>query len=186
MLLFQDQARSAATQPPRAPLPTDRPARPQFEVKDANKKFDKGAPAAQASALAAQPSAASHAAPCACRAVTRLQCRLTEEGYDMVLDLDVNTDLYPLEIGDKFSLALAPTLSLDGAPDAGARPAPVTGHQSAQLRASWRVPRWAARPAARADSSTPTCVHVRRRRVRPEPHGDAARFVRVRHVRQDL
>ena len=74
----------------------------------------------------------------ACHAVTRLQCRLTEEGYDMVLDLDVNTDLYPLEIGDKFSLALAPTLSLDGAPDAGARP-PTTEDAAAQLLASCRA-----------------------------------------------
>jgi DNA-directed RNA polymerase I, II, and III subunit RPABC3 len=65
----------------------------QFEVKDTSKKFDK---------------------------VTRLQCRLTEEGYDMHLDLDVNTDLWPLELGERFTFALASTLSLDGAPDTGA------------------------------------------------------------------
>merc|ERR1712166_797426 len=64
-----------------------------FEVKDTSKKFDK---------------------------VTRLQCRLTEEGYDMHLDLDVNTDLWPLELGERFTFALASTLSLDGAPDTGA------------------------------------------------------------------
>ena len=50
-----------------------------------------------------------------------MQCRLTEEGYDMHLDLDVNTDLWPLELGERFTFALASTLSLDGAPDAGAR-----------------------------------------------------------------
>tara|TARA_B100000780_G_C20848217_1_gene337102 strand:+ start:152 stop:376 length:225 start_codon:yes stop_codon:yes gene_type:complete len=50
-----------------------------------------------------------------------LQCRLTEEGYDMHLDLDVNTDLWPLELGERFTFALASTLSLDGAPDTGAR-----------------------------------------------------------------
>ena len=54
------------------------------------------------------------------RTVTRLQCRLTEEGCDMHLDLDVNTDLWPLDLGDRFTFALASTLSLDGAPDAGA------------------------------------------------------------------
>ena len=46
--------------------------------------------------------------------------RLAEEGYDMHLDLDVNTDLWPLELGERFTFALASTLSLDGAPDAGA------------------------------------------------------------------
>ena len=61
------------------------------------------------------------ASPPAClHTVTRLQCRLTEEGYDMHLDLDVNTDLWPLELGERFTFALASTLSLDGAPDAGA------------------------------------------------------------------
>ena len=58
--------------------------------------------------------------PARLRTVTRLQCRLTEEGYDMHLDLDVNTDLWPLELGERFTFALASTLSLDGAPDAGA------------------------------------------------------------------
>ena len=38
----------------------------------------------------------------------------------MHLDLDVNTDLWPLELGERFTFALASTLSLDGAPDAGA------------------------------------------------------------------
>ena len=38
----------------------------------------------------------------------------------MHLDLDVNTDLWPLELGERFTFALASTLSLDGAPDTGA------------------------------------------------------------------
>ena len=64
----------------------------QFEVKDTSKKFDK---------------------------VTRLHCRLAEEGYDLVLDLDVNSDLYPLEVGDRFAFLLSSTLDLDGGADAG-------------------------------------------------------------------
>ena len=69
----------------------------------------------------------------------------------MVLDLDVNTDLYPLEIGDKFSLALAPTLSLDGAPDAGARP--TAAEHAAPRPLDWRGRRTAAGSAALADGS---------------------------------
>ena len=61
----------------------------QFEVKDINKKFDK---------------------------VARLHCRLAEEGYDMILDLDVNSDLHPLELNDKFTFALASTLNPEGMP----------------------------------------------------------------------
>ena len=64
----------------------------QFEVKEASRKFDK---------------------------VTRVQCRLTEEGYDMTLDLDVNTDVWPLDLGERFTFALASTLSLEGEPDTG-------------------------------------------------------------------
>ena len=61
----------------------------QFQVKDINKKFDK---------------------------VARLHCRLAEEGYDMTLDLDVNSDLTNLDLNDKFTFALASTLSPDGTP----------------------------------------------------------------------
>lgn len=61
----------------------------QFEVKEISKKFDK---------------------------VARLTCRLAEEGYDMGLELDINSDLYPLEVNDKFTFALASTLSPDGSP----------------------------------------------------------------------
>ena len=64
----------------------------QFEVKETSKKFDK---------------------------VTRVNCRLAEEGYEMTLDLDVNTDLWPLAREDKFSFCLASTLSLEGTPDSG-------------------------------------------------------------------
>ena len=60
----------------------------QFEVKEVSKKFDK---------------------------VTRLACRLTEEGYEMGLDLDINSDLFALENNDRFvrstAPACAPTLS---------------------------------------------------------------------------
>ena len=64
----------------------------QFEVKDVVKKFDK---------------------------VSRLQCRLTDEGYEMSLDMDINSDLFPLDINDRFTFALASTLALDGRPDSG-------------------------------------------------------------------
>ena len=64
----------------------------QFEVKEVGKKFDK---------------------------VSRLACRLADEGYDMNLDMDVNSDLFNLEINDRFTLALASTLALDGSVDSG-------------------------------------------------------------------
>mmetsp|Transcript_35190 Transcript_35190/g.77447 ORF Transcript_35190/g.77447 Transcript_35190/m.77447 type:complete len:147 (-) Transcript_35190:302-742(-) len=64
----------------------------QFEVKDTSKNFDK---------------------------VTRLHCRLAEEAYELALDLDVNTDLYPLEIAERFTLVLVSTLATDGSADLG-------------------------------------------------------------------
>jgi DNA-directed RNA polymerase I, II, and III subunit RPABC3 len=36
------------------------------------------------------------------------------ENYEMELVLDINTDLYPIEIDTKLSFALASTLNLDG------------------------------------------------------------------------
>jgi hypothetical protein len=45
----------------------------------------------------------------------------------MDLTLDVNTDVYPLAVGDKFSLALAPTLALDGAPTGSSYGAALQG-----------------------------------------------------------
>ncbi|KAJ1925462.1 DNA-directed RNA polymerases I, II, and III subunit RPABC3 [Tieghemiomyces parasiticus] len=44
--------------------------------------------------------------------VSRLNAR--SENHMMDLTLDYNLELYPMEIGDKFSLVLASTLSLDG------------------------------------------------------------------------
>eukprot|EP00026_Physarum_polycephalum_P022028 Phypoly_transcript_25755.p1 GENE.Phypoly_transcript_25755~~Phypoly_transcript_25755.p1 ORF type:complete len:169 (+),score=21.78 Phypoly_transcript_25755:68-508(+) len=64
----------------------------QFEVKDIDpdgKKFDR---------------------------VSRIFC--TSEIYEMEMWLDVNTDIYPLE-HQRFHLALASTLNLDGTPDEG-------------------------------------------------------------------
>jgi len=41
------------------------------------------------------------------------------ENYEMELILDVNVDIYPIEINSKLSFALASTLDLEGAPDDG-------------------------------------------------------------------
>jgi len=41
------------------------------------------------------------------------------ENYEMELILDVNTDIFPLEINQKLSFALSSTLNLDGTPDEG-------------------------------------------------------------------
>lgn len=45
-----------------------------------------------------------------------LVSRITAESetVDVEITLDVNTEIYPLEAGEKFSFALASTLSLDG------------------------------------------------------------------------
>ena len=64
----------------------------EFEVKDTSRKFDH---------------------------VGRLHCRLAEEGYELQLDLDVNSDLLDLQPGERFALLLTSTLDLDGAADAG-------------------------------------------------------------------
>jgi len=47
--------------------------------------------------------------------VNRLVAR--GENYEMDLVLDINSQLYKLGIGDKFTLVLASTLNLDGTPD---------------------------------------------------------------------
>jgi len=44
--------------------------------------------------------------------VSRIQGR--GENYEMDLTLDVNTEIYPIEIGDKYALMLASSLSIDG------------------------------------------------------------------------
>eukprot|EP00123_Amoebidium_parasiticum_P008193 comp18640_c0_seq1/m.20249 comp18640_c0_seq1/g.20249 ORF comp18640_c0_seq1/g.20249 comp18640_c0_seq1/m.20249 type:complete len:157 (-) comp18640_c0_seq1:15-485(-) len=49
--------------------------------------------------------------------VTRLWC--SSENYEMDLLLDVNTELYPVELGDKFTIALATRLSEEGIADSG-------------------------------------------------------------------
>merc|ERR1712000_415504 len=49
--------------------------------------------------------------------VSRIECR--SENYDTDLILDVNVDIYPLDIGDKFAFALASTLNLDQTVDDG-------------------------------------------------------------------
>lgn len=37
----------------------------------------------------------------------------------MFMHLDVNSEIYPLGVGQKFTMALATTLNLDGTPDSG-------------------------------------------------------------------
>eukprot|EP00244_Chara_vulgaris_P005759 TRINITY_DN22271_c0_g1_i1.p1 TRINITY_DN22271_c0_g1~~TRINITY_DN22271_c0_g1_i1.p1 ORF type:complete len:148 (-),score=46.68 TRINITY_DN22271_c0_g1_i1:275-718(-) len=49
--------------------------------------------------------------------VSRYVCR--SEQFEMDLILDINVDIYPLKEGEKFALALASTLNLDGTPDEG-------------------------------------------------------------------
>ncbi|KAF6145216.1 hypothetical protein GIB67_041411 [Kingdonia uniflora] len=49
--------------------------------------------------------------------VSRIEAQ--SEQFDMFMQLDVNTEIYPLSVGEKFTMMLAPTLSLDGTPDTG-------------------------------------------------------------------
>ncbi|KAI8779611.1 DNA-directed RNA polymerases I, II, and III subunit RPABC3-like [Biomphalaria glabrata] len=49
--------------------------------------------------------------------VSRLFCE--SESFKMDLILDVNTLIYPVELGDKFRLVIATTLREDGCPDDG-------------------------------------------------------------------
>ncbi|MFQ6640875.1 hypothetical protein Gotur_014325 [Gossypium turneri] len=49
--------------------------------------------------------------------VTRIEAR--SQNCDMYMHLDVNTEIYPMHVGDKFTMALAHTLNLDGTPDTG-------------------------------------------------------------------
>ncbi|XP_063222612.1 DNA-directed RNA polymerases I, II, and III subunit RPABC3 isoform X2 [Bacillus rossius redtenbacheri] len=49
--------------------------------------------------------------------VSRLHCE--SESFKMDLILDVNTWLYPMDLGDKFRLVLATTLKESGYPDSG-------------------------------------------------------------------
>lgn len=49
--------------------------------------------------------------------VSRIEAR--SEQFDMFMQLDINTEIYPMHVGDKFTMVLAPTLNLDGTPDSG-------------------------------------------------------------------
>lgn len=52
-----------------------------------------------------------------CPTVTRIEAK--SEKFDMFMHLDINTEIYNFKEGEKFSMALAPTLNLDGTPDTG-------------------------------------------------------------------
>uniref|UniRef100_A0A0E0E5U6 Uncharacterized protein n=1 Tax=Oryza meridionalis TaxID=40149 RepID=A0A0E0E5U6_9ORYZ len=49
--------------------------------------------------------------------VSRIEAR--SEQFDMYMQLDVATEVYPMRAGDRFTMVLAPTLNLDGTPDTG-------------------------------------------------------------------
>ncbi|KAL6223574.1 hypothetical protein ACLB2K_006959 [Fragaria x ananassa] len=49
--------------------------------------------------------------------VTRVEAK--SETCDMFMHLDVNSEVYPIKEGEKFSMALTSTLNLDGTPDSG-------------------------------------------------------------------
>ncbi|ESP04805.1 hypothetical protein LOTGIDRAFT_109608 [Lottia gigantea] len=53
--------------------------------------------------------------------VSRLFCE--SESFKMDLILDVNVQIYPVDLGDKFRLVVATTLREDGAPDDEYNPA---------------------------------------------------------------
>mmetsp|Transcript_16141 Transcript_16141/g.39320 ORF Transcript_16141/g.39320 Transcript_16141/m.39320 type:complete len:142 (+) Transcript_16141:77-502(+) len=50
--------------------------------------------------------------------VSRIQA--VSQTYNLELTLDVNTEIYPMKVFDRFSLAITHTLRKDGAPDEGA------------------------------------------------------------------
>lgn len=43
----------------------------------------------------------------------------TSEKFEMYMELDVNTDIYPLRMGERIVMGLALTLDLDGTPNTG-------------------------------------------------------------------
>ncbi|ESN91528.1 hypothetical protein HELRODRAFT_165578 [Helobdella robusta] len=49
--------------------------------------------------------------------VSRLKCE--SESFKMDLILDVNTQIYPIELGDKFRMVIATSMREDGVPDDG-------------------------------------------------------------------
>ena len=58
--------------------------------------------------------------------VNRLHCRGTT--YDVELIVDVNSELFEAKPGDRTTVALASTLSLDGTPDDGIFFSPYNHH----------------------------------------------------------
>ncbi len=44
---------------------------------------------------------------------------MSDPAFFLQLILDVNTEIYPIDYGQKLTLALARTLNLDGTPDEG-------------------------------------------------------------------
>ena len=48
-------------------------------------------------------------------AVTRIEAH----NEQMHMQLDIATEIYPMRVGDKINMVLAPTLNLDGTPDTG-------------------------------------------------------------------
>jgi hypothetical protein len=53
--------------------------------------------------------------PCCAWTVTRIEAH----NEQMYMQLDIATEIYPMEVGVKFNMVLAPTLNLDGTPDTG-------------------------------------------------------------------
>lgn len=49
--------------------------------------------------------------------VTRIEAK--SETCEMFMHLDVNSEVYPMKEGEKFSMALTSTINLDGTPDTG-------------------------------------------------------------------
>ncbi|XP_047334190.1 DNA-directed RNA polymerases II, IV and V subunit 8B-like [Impatiens glandulifera] len=49
--------------------------------------------------------------------VSRIEAR--SQQLDIEMQLDINSEIYPLYVGDKFNMVLVPTLNLDGTPDTG-------------------------------------------------------------------
>lgn len=53
-----------------------------------------------------------------CFLVSRIEASSSDQ-QQFFMQLDVNTDIYKLHVGDKFNMVLAATLNLDGTPDSG-------------------------------------------------------------------
>nr|KYP73988.1 DNA-directed RNA polymerases I, II, and III subunit RPABC3 [Cajanus cajan] len=49
--------------------------------------------------------------------VTRIEA--TSEKFDMFMHLDINSEIYPLKVGQKLTMVLVSTLNPDGTPDTG-------------------------------------------------------------------